>query len=188
MIGAPLQWANELSWFLDWVQAQSIQHVLEIGTGPGGMTKRLGDVTNGVLVSVDLPASGDATGVSWAAAERRNQNLQIIHERFQGVLGNSHADDTIMKVAKALNGQQVDLLFLDGDDSLAGKVRDYRDYLPFVKHGGWIATHDICSNGCGVPEFWLTLVSGTGRRSLTFVDHVAAHAWGGIGVVLCHAL
>jgi predicted O-methyltransferase YrrM len=61
---------------------------------------------------------------------------------------------------------KIDLLFIDGDHSYNGVKKDFTDYSPLVRKGGWIAFHDIIPAGLkdegvqrggwtgGVPEFW----------------------------------
>ncbi len=72
--------------------------------------------------------------------------------------GDSHAAEFKQRVARELNGQKVDFLFIDGDHTERGVARDYQDYREFVRPGGIIAFHDIIENqplpGNQVYHFW----------------------------------
>ena len=57
--------------------------------------------------------------------------------------GNSHSPDFRARVARELDGTQVDFLFIDGDHTLQGVTADYNDYREFVRPGGLIGFHDI---------------------------------------------
>jgi predicted O-methyltransferase YrrM len=50
-------------------------------------------------------------------------------------------------VSGALQGHELDFLFVDGDHSYEGVWQDFRDYAPLVREGGLIAFHDI------MPDF-----------------------------------
>lgn len=178
-----LQWPAEVDAFTKFIVGQDVRHVLEIGTGPGGFIAHLGSVTDGVLISVDLPMANDATATTREGCIDRNRDLKRLHPRYQGVLGSSHDPDTRQRVSTLLKGQLVDLLFLDGDDSFEGKQQDYDLYKQFVREGGLVATHDIASYGlCGVPHWW-TVLKIEESETWEFVE--PGHSWGGIGVVRC---
>lgn len=175
-----LQWADELEPFLAWMKKENIQDVIEIGTGHGGLLQRIGQQTTGRLISIDLPNSGDQTGLGVLECQRRNTYLiSEFHDRFRGFLGDSHDVGTRARVETFLQGERVDLLFLDGDDSHAGKLQDYLFYKHLVKQKGWIATHDIASLRTGVPQFWREITEG---RQDSF-EFNRRHPWGGIGVL-----
>lgn len=57
--------------------------------------------------------------------------------------GNSHEASFKARLAKELNGEKADFLFIDGDHTEAGVEADYNDYKEFVRPGGLIAFHDI---------------------------------------------
>lgn len=81
------------------------------------------------------------------------------------VRGDSHQQSTINTVKDSLQNK-IDLLFIDGDHSYNGVRKDFTDYSPLVRKGGWIAFHDIIPANLtedgirrrgwtgGVPKYW----------------------------------
>lgn len=78
----------------------------------------------------------------------------------------SHAQKTVRCVKELLRGNELDLLFIDGDHSYEGVKQDFLSYSPLVRKGGWITFHDIipdrqtsygipiASRTEGVPKFY----------------------------------
>ena len=75
--------------------------------------------------------------------------------------GNSHEPGFKSRIEAALNGRQVDFLFIDGDHTVDGVTADYEDYRRFVRPGGVIAFHDIVDRQSiatnQVGQFWRRL-------------------------------
>lgn len=59
------------------------------------------------------------------------------------VEGDSQSDDVVQKVRSVLGTSKFDFLFIDGDHSYEGVLRDFVAYYPLVRAGGLIAFHDI---------------------------------------------
>lgn len=57
--------------------------------------------------------------------------------------GNSHEASFKARLARELNGEKADFMFIDGDHTESGVEADYNDYKEFVRPGGLIAFHDI---------------------------------------------
>jgi len=70
------------------------------------------------------------------AFARSNIDLHLID-------GSSRHEQTRERVADALAGRKVDLLFIDGDHSFNGVFLDFFIYREYVSAGGLIAFHDI---------------------------------------------
>jgi cephalosporin hydroxylase len=162
-------------------------HALEIGTLHGGTAALWGELYTGLILSVDLPAGrfgGSYFGYTEAKFLERNAMLQRDNPRFRGILGNSHDPTTYREVCDTLNGESVDLLFIDGDHAYAGVEMDYTLYRPFVRAGGAIVFHDINDtpkhrlDGCEVADLWAEL---PGEK----VEFSINAEWGGIGVLHC---
>ena len=135
-----LQIPSEISRLAEAVAAIEPRVILEIGTASGG------------------------TALIWAAlARERVISCDLIDMHYQQPLfsrfpppgsscrmtllsGNSHDPAFKERVARELDGQCVDFLFIDGDHTEAGVTADYEDYRGFVRPGGLIAFHDILEN------------------------------------------
>lgn len=176
-----LQWPGELEMLDAFLQDREIRTALEIGTGAGGFTQWLAARVSYLLVTIDLPG-GSSTGLQHDACLARNAQLKTEYSHLVTIMGDSHDPLVFADVCRVLEGNPVDLLFVDGDHSRAGVAQDYADYGRLVRPGGVVAFHDISadafeSHGVDVPRFWRELV-GTKQE-------LSVHGtWGGIGVLI----
>lgn len=175
-----LQHPAEIEPFLGWVKILKPRAILEIGTGPGGLTQRFCELAPRV-VSIDLP-SGSSTGSSAEACTERNLALRAAHPGFRGILGNSHDPGVWRQVHEALEGYflSVDLLFIDGDHYYEGVKKDFMDYRWVVSPGGWVAFHDLNAKTYGPEvEVWRLWDELQGTKEVWSADAT----WGGIGAI-----
>ena len=63
------------------------------------------------------------------------------------IKGNSTNNDTINKLKKKLEGNKIDVLFIDGDHSYEGVKKDFLNYSDFVRSNGLIILDDFNING-----------------------------------------
>jgi predicted O-methyltransferase YrrM len=157
----PHQLEPEITGFLELARSEAPRTVCEIGTANGGTTFLLGQAlpSTEILIGVDLfirrrPRLGYFT--------RPNQKVVLLD-------GDSGAGRTLAQVRAALGGRPLDLLFIDGDHTLAGVARDFHAYRDLVRDGGLVAFHDIIEDSFtrtgvktphwtgGVPQFWRAL-------------------------------
>ena len=113
------------------------QVILEIGTAAAGTLLIWSRIASRKVISCDL----------------QDMSLQSeFYQRFPPpgsvckvipLSGNSHSREFQERVVKALNGDDVDFLFIDGDHSEEGVRADFLDYRHLVRPGGIIAFHDI---------------------------------------------
>ena len=154
----PVQIKSEFLGFLELVQERRPRRVIEIGTASGGSLFLIARAVapDAKIVSVDMP--GGQFGVGY----RRSATLMIRAARLRGqeirlVKGDSHDPRTIDQVT-TLIGEQVDLLFVDGDHTSDGVAADFEAYSRLVRPGGLVAFHDIVpgppSDVGGVPRYW----------------------------------
>ena len=96
---------------------------------------------------------------------RRNIRRAGLTQRVRVDAGD--ADALVAAVRRALPGQCADLVFIDGDHTLAGVAADLRAVEPLLGRGSRVILHDVFEDqsGCAGP-----------RRLL---DDLAAHAEGG---------
>jgi cephalosporin hydroxylase len=162
----------EAAGLLDLVRPGST--VLEIGCDRGGMLWAYRAAGAGRVIGVDKPAAGWGSGL---ACDPHGAEL---------IVGDSHSPATRARVADA----RVDLLFIDGDHTLAGVRKDYRMYGPLVAPGGHVAFHDICSHvmfpDLQVERLWWEIRAAHPDDTFEIVNR--RRPWGhgmGIGVLRC---
>jgi predicted O-methyltransferase YrrM len=154
---APQQIYTEFLELAEIVKAQNCKYVLEIGTYRGGtlfVFSRL-SAPDATIVSVEYHFS--FLGKIYRLGQkpffrkliRRGQSLFLLRM-------NSHSPETLTAIKETLQGNPVDLLFIDGDHSYAGVRQDFEMYSPLVRSGGVTAFHDIAktSSSIQVPRLW----------------------------------
>lgn len=159
-------------------------NVMEIGSEAGGTFYLWCRLASGIKISVDLPtgASGSGRYAKVDALAERKQLMESWAKDVIVITGDSGSLPVFSKVKKALNGQLLDFLFIDGDHSYQGAKTDYVIYSQYVRSGGLIAFHDIKDTeyhsvrGCEVAKFWREL-RGEKREIL------GDETWGGIGLL-----
>jgi cephalosporin hydroxylase len=156
----PLQKRLEILRLLEVVRRLRPRRVCEIGAAGGGtaflFAHTVSDDATIISVDVSFKKSRREAVASFA---RRGQTIICLQ-------GDSHAAATVEQVRARLNGQSLDLLYLDGDHSYKGVASDFRLYAPLVRAGGLVVFHDIMldyktrfgvetvSYTGGVPQFW----------------------------------
>jgi cephalosporin hydroxylase len=98
--------------------------------------------------------------------------------------GDSHSAQFRARVARELNGELADFLFIDGDHTDQGVTADYNDYKEFVRPGGLIGFHDIVEQQPlptnQVHHLWQKLKAIAEVEE--FVNHPDQHGFG-IGIL-----
>jgi cephalosporin hydroxylase len=180
----PIQNQNELLLWIRRVKKLSPNVLVEIGTAKGGTFFLLSRAaqSNATMVSIDLPGGFYGGGYPhWKTNLFRE--LIGVDKRLHFIRANSHDPATRAELERILNGQEIDVLFIDGDHSYEGVKQDFWLYAPLVRAGGLIGLHDISEKEGGeidVPNFWKEL-----RTQFTAEEIVdPAEKFGfGIGVV-----
>jgi cephalosporin hydroxylase len=181
----PLQRPAEIRALLAILSERKLAVIVEIGTASGGNLFLFTRVAaeNALIVSIDLPAGRFGGGYpSWRIPLYRafagpRQTLHLIR-------GDSHAPETVAKLAAILLGRKIDFLFVDGDHTYQGVSQDFKLYHPFVNPGGLIAFHDIVEHSsetqCNVNRFWRQIKTRFNHMEIV-EDWKAGFA--GIGVI-----
>jgi predicted O-methyltransferase YrrM len=128
--------------------------ILETGTHQGysGMwfLKALNDLNQGILITVDILTPGSYTKINANGLQKNHalatKNLSSVSDRFVQIV------DTIPDV------ETIDLLFINGDHSLAGCLHDLKTYYPKLRKGGLCLMHDF--HGIQVPAAFDMYFSG----------------------------
>jgi len=111
--------------------------ILEIGTARGGTLLIWSSLASKKVVSCDMQDMS-IQGELLRALPPPASDCEV-----QLLSGNSHDENFRQQVENELNGELVDMLFIDGDHTEKGVEADYRDYHHLVRPGGIIAFHDI---------------------------------------------
>ena len=158
---------------------------LEIGTNYGGTLFLLCTLStpDARIISVDLPAGPFGGGyprrkaVLFRKFVRGDQKLHLIR-------ADSHFADTRERVMRALEGDKLDYLFIDGDHTYDGVRKDFEMYSPLVRRGGMVAFHDIVEHrrelGCEVDKYWNQIKQPYQHHELV---EDPKQGWAGIGVI-----
>jgi predicted O-methyltransferase YrrM len=139
------------------------QRVCEIGTAAGGTLYLLTRVSapDALVVSIDLGISPHTRAL--------RERLARSGQRVVSLAGDSHSEETAVRLERLLDGQPLDTLFIDGDHSYDGVRADFERYGRLVRTGGIIALHDINEDfrtkygietpsiSGEVPRFWREL-------------------------------
>jgi predicted O-methyltransferase YrrM len=177
---------DELVSFLQKVRDLRPRRICEIGTSAGGTLFALTRIAadDAVVVSVDI-----AIPVTTSFARARFAREQ---QRVVSIEGDSHDVATREHVERALEGEPLDVLFIDGDHGYEGVRSDFERYADLVRPGGVIGLHDInddfskrhdvptASISGDVPRFWRELKSRCKTEELSADPEQDGY---GIGVV-----
>lgn len=187
---------HELRAFLGRVQALRPRVVVEIGTARGGMLYCFSQLSlpDATLVSIDLPGAANCGGQT--DAERQVfATFCPPTQRMHFIPADSHQPATREQLLSLLAGRKVDLLFIDGDHSYEGCLKDFEMYRDLVDPAGMLAFHDICLfpeqwPGTGVGPAWQEVKARYGGEEIIDPDGVSTpqlqpgQRWKwGIGVV-----
>lgn len=181
------QHRDEIEPFAHWIANRGPRNVVEIGTLHGGTAALWHSIATGLVISIDKPNrrfGGADHELTFKQCLARSERLErLLSHRFIGILADSQEESTKEVVEDLLGDELVDLLFIDGDHTYAGVLRDYELYLPLMAPGGVVAFHDINDTdfhhqaGCYVDQLWKS-IQGT-KREFTIKGE-----WGGIGALV----
>jgi cephalosporin hydroxylase len=189
-VGFPMaQFGDEILPCAEWLLSRGpLHYVLEIGTDYGGTAVLWCELASDLVISVDLTAGPYGTQeLPKDYGETRNGKLSATYPHFCGIIADSHKIETAYAVVSLLGDRKLDLLFIDGDHSLAGVSRDYGMYAPLVRPGGVVLFHDINESplikslNVGVYTFWRALQGD--KREFTVNGE-----WGGLGALVTEGL
>lgn len=139
----PAQIRSEIQGLFEVVRDLKPKTVCEIGTALGGTfyiwCQAAAD--DALLISLDLPHM-------FYSPNRRDFYGEFAkgRQRTKFLPGDSHRPEALAALREALEGREIDYLFIDGDHSDAGVRQDFATFSPLVRKGGVIAFHDILPN------------------------------------------
>lgn len=135
------------------------QRVLEIGTASGGsfwFWKQLA-TEDAELMTIDVTHHD----------VHEDCRYQRGRQAERWLLGDSRDLESRRAAAEFFTGP-IDFLFIDGNHSLPAVRSDFSLYAGLVRPGGWIAFHDIATDGEGVPDFWRDHVKSVYPENVEF--------------------
>lgn len=135
--------------------------VLEIGTAWGGSLFCWAQIAhpNAHLISLDLPGGLDGGGYLPEHAEHFRQFL-FPEQELTCLLTDSTKPKAVEMLQDALEGDSVDVLFIDAFHSYEAVKNDFEKFSPFVRPGGVVIFHDIQPAEpdrdlpLEVPQYW----------------------------------
>tara|TARA_R110000868_G_scaffold250790_2_gene507548 strand:- start:461 stop:1081 length:621 start_codon:yes stop_codon:yes gene_type:complete len=166
-----------------------INNTLEIGCYDGGTTISLANITKN-LITIDQPIKPRFDVYQYNVGDKELFGTELLNTKtnFKYVGGNSHSEEIYNKTFELLNGEKLDLLFIDGDHTYEGVKSDFYQYKSLVKPNGIIALHDVHNSdfhekhGCFVHNFWDEVKDKYEHK--VFYDNTQYHEWGGIGLII----
>lgn len=178
--GVLWQHKHEFVPFCEWIVAEGIKSILEIGTGYGGSAWVFGEITgHGLVVTVDFDGQGAAR------VDPRRRRPQT-NPNFIQIIGDSRTD--MVEDLIAQHGPY-DLVYFDTEHAYEDCVDNYARYGKMAKR--FIAQHDINMDevkwpDAGIPRIWREQVALHGGAYKEFVapEHDPRFPrWGGLGVL-----
>ena len=121
--------------------------ILEIGSWQGRSTCAMGFACVGTrrrIVSVDVEPEGEPSRTGF----RRNVVAMGLRELVTEIIGDSR------QVMKGWT-TPLDFAFIDGNHDYPFVLSDFELTYPWIKHGGWIAFHDMDDPATpGISKMW----------------------------------
>jgi hypothetical protein len=175
-----LQLRSEFTRLVDWAARFSPKVTVEIGSFCGATLLGWARVTQGMVVSVDLPGG---------FADQRQKLFRMLNHpgvrpEIFTVLADSQLPSTRAQVEALLAGRQVDLLFIDGAHEYAAVRKDFDLWSPLVRSGGVVIFHDILEmrgSTYGVHLLWSEL-----KRDFQTEEIVEDRNQNGFGIGILH--
>lgn len=112
---------------------------VEIGCYAGGSSCLMLQRPNTTVVSIDLGEPIDPIIV-----KNNVDRLNNLNNSYTYIKGNSQLIETRDKLIKIIDN--IDILFIDGDHSYGGVVKDFNMYSNLVNQGGYIVFDDYNDN------------------------------------------
>lgn len=185
---SPLQVRSEISDLIYILSDLQLNNVMEIGSANGGTAVLFSKISMNTakIICLDLPFGIFKKTFSlmrsflFKAFLTKSQSLFLVEK-------NSTYISTRDEILRILNGDLLDLLFIDGDHSYKGVKNDFELYSPIIKDGGIICFHDIVHHPAGtvshpteVDRFWNEI-----KKDYDYIELIENpyQGWGGIGVI-----
>jgi predicted O-methyltransferase YrrM len=165
---APAQLETEILALMRLVEEAKPARILEIGTHLGGTLFLFcrAAPAHAHLISLDVPLAGVPEGLGYVGYHESRRLLYRAFakpgQRITLLTGNSQEPSTVALVERAVGGEPLDLLFVDGSHRYEHVSRDFALWSPLVRPGGLVAFHDVWPGefAGGAPRFWREIREG----------------------------
>lgn len=139
----PVQDKEELLLFLKTISENSPKVIVEIGTAFGGtlycIARSIKDLRK--VISIDMDDRFYDLGYFLIRKKLLKKFMKNGEIHF--LIGNSHDINIETELINILDGEKIDVLFIDGDHSYEGTKDDFERYSKYIAPNGIIAFHDI---------------------------------------------
>jgi cephalosporin hydroxylase len=108
---------------------------VEIGCYAGGSACLVGQRKKTNIISIDL-----GTPIYPDVPKNNFKKFNIHGNSYKYIQGNSQSIDIVTELKKNINS--IDVLFIDGDHTYGGVIKDFELYSPFVSKNGYIIFDD----------------------------------------------
>jgi len=138
----------------DYIMKEKCKNYLEIGTHYGhSICNMLQSKYQSKYMAIDIFKKwGDGKISNMEKLANDNaKKFNINNYEYKIVKGNSQSKATL-DVVKEYFPEGIDLLFIDGDHSYNGIIKDFKNYFPFVNKGGYIVFDDYLPYKIGNKE------------------------------------
>jgi hypothetical protein len=194
-VGA-VQKATECAFMLRESAAIEPKVVVELGSARGGTYWAFARAAHpeATLVSIDLVGGSpidvrDGKDVYHGRPQRGRMRSFVLPTQTSVLIdASTQEESTVARLREKLEGQEIDVLFIDADHRYEGVKRDFELYEPLVRSGGKIFFHDVLVQNdkrSGVHILWAELKKKYQGHYKEFVgiDDWGLGSWGGIGML-----
>lgn len=182
----PSQHVEEFYNFYQWFEKRLCDNskdkpinILEIGTFQGGTLRFWNYIINTItgfdtdkVISIDLNDRGKIPELKERYKNNKCMNF---------IIGDSTSEKSSEELKKILNGDKLDLLFIDGNHEYNYVKFDYNCYSRYVKSGGIIVFHDIVT---GAPKRVFEETINNPKNFSSYIIFMADKDPCGIGVII----
>ncbi len=153
--------AGDLYWIITKVLPLKPRKIVEIGINKGGSLKFWSEISSEMVVGIDI--NPDVL----KSIEYYHEELKLnVGVKTKIIIGDSTDISTFEKV-KAITGNDVDFLYIDGAHDYEHVSKDFEYYSKLVHSGGIVGFHDL--DGSDVYKFFMTL---RGQKIICDYRHV----------------
>jgi len=134
--------------------SMSLDNIVEIGVYTGASTAFLGMGTNYTIYAID-PNEPVVNKTDWRYDDIGIRSVIDISNKLWENLGLSNIqpiNEYSYNIHKNIP-DNIGMLFIDGEHSVASQTQDLQNYAPKIKSGGYLAVHEWGDN-FGWPDLW----------------------------------